>query len=169
MAETNSAKGVYKWLKIGLVVYLPDNFYAENSIKYGGPPEDPDLPSEIKITRYPADGSFPSSSLTHSDFMYIEIFKLGDNLDKFIAEINQENKYRGFFLSDRNRKLIETSRISGTEARWFIATAKDSENDSSKDYEIYFIHKGYGFILRAEYSWDKNEATQILNGISFVN
>lgn len=158
------ANGVYSWPEIGLTIKLPENFTASNELAIPGP-NNPDLPIGIEIERKPSNGDQPSESLTFSDFMHIEIYKLGGNLDKFIQEVNSKtNKYRGTFYTDRDRKLMENLQVGGTETKWFIAT--ENSPDTIKEYEIYFVNKNYGFILRAQNSWGKKDITQILSGIS---
>jgi len=157
------AKNVYSWPKIGLTIKLPDNFTARNELLVPGP-NNPDIPAGIEIVRQSANG-IETSSVTRSDFMYINIFEYTGNLDKFIQDVNSGNKYQPDRYINRNRELIETTQVGGPTAKWYIATAKNPY-DTSKDYEVYFVNQKFGFIFRAQYSWDKNEVVQIVNGIS---
>lgn len=159
------AKDVYSWPEVGLTIKLPENFTAANMVATSGSTNS-GTPVGIEITRHPTDGSYPTSSLNHSDFMYIEIFKLGGDLDKFIQEVNIGNKYRGFLYTDSKKEFVGSSQVGTSEAKWYIATAK-SPTDTSKNYEVYFVNKNFGFIFRADYNWTKTEVEQILSWVSF--
>lgn len=156
-ANNQIVKGTYSWPDIGLILKLPNNFSATNPQRAPGS-TDPNSPHYIEITRKPFDGSNPSSSATHSDFMEIQISKNQGNLDKFIEA----------FPGNRDRfnfKLLETSQTNGFQAKWFILTAKHP-TDTGKYYWVYFVGKKWGYILQADYIWTKDEIQQIMNGIT---
>lgn len=145
-------------------------------VEYPADYENPKLPSGPGPNEYATGVEERSNILFEggSSFFWIHVFPFDKSLEELIVarkNISEDNfKIFPYWTGDFPIEQIDSSKIGGQEAKWFLVRhlTADEYSKINPTIEVYFVGKNYGFLVNS----NKNSQEQlrtILSTFKFIN